>query len=114
MSNKQNDRNANRGGANPVGGEGNIAADRRYREGVERSVREGDTEKLAKEAADALDGPEGASLRAAEEAARGGEVKSRVPADLGYGKSHGYGPSHGGPTGPGDAPAQPSERHTHR
>jgi hypothetical protein len=28
-----------------------------------------------------------------------------VEADLGYNESHGYGPSHGGPTGPGDAPA---------
>lgn len=26
-------------------------------------------------------------------------------ADVGYGKSHGYAPGHGGPTGPGDAPA---------
>jgi hypothetical protein len=25
--------------------------------------------------------------------------------DLGYGESHGYGPAHGGPSGPGDAPA---------
>ncbi len=28
--------------------------------------------------------------------------------DLGYGESHGYGPAHGGPTGPGDAPAEES------
>jgi hypothetical protein len=28
--------------------------------------------------------------------------------DAGYEESHGYGPSHGGPSGPGDAPAQPS------
>jgi hypothetical protein len=26
--------------------------------------------------------------------------------DLGYGSSHGYGPAHGGPTSPGDAPAE--------
>jgi hypothetical protein len=109
MKSKKNDRSAD-----PSGGEGNIAADRRYREGVERSVREGDTEELAKEAADALDGPEGASLRAAEEAAKRGKAKGDVSADLGYGKSHGYGPSHGGPTGPGDAPAKPPERHAHR
>lgn len=32
-----------------------------------------------------------------------------VEADLGYNESHGYGPSHGGPTGPGDAPADPSD-----
>jgi hypothetical protein len=31
-----------------------------------------------------------------------------VEADLGYNESHGYGPAHGGPTGPGDAPADPS------
>jgi hypothetical protein len=28
--------------------------------------------------------------------------------DSGYEESHGYGPSHGGPSGPGDAPAEPS------
>lgn len=114
MNSKKNERSAGPGRANPVGGEGNMDADRRYREGVERSVREGDTDKLAKEAADALDGPEGASLRAAEEAAKGGQARSDEPADLGYGKSHGYGPAHGGPTGPGDAPATPSDRHAHR
>lgn len=32
------------------------------------------------------------------------EPVAREP-DLGYGESHGYGPAHGGPSGPGDAPA---------
>lgn len=112
--NKKNNGSAETDRVASAGGEGNVAADRRYREGVERSVREGGTGKLAKEAADALDGPEGASLRAAEEAARGGQSNANVPEDLGYGKSHGYGPSHGGPTGPGDAPAKPVERQAHR
>lgn len=114
MNNTKNDRSTNPVGARPAGGEGNVAADRRYREGVERSVREGDTEQLAQEAAEALDGPEGDSLRAAEEAGKRGRAKTNAPADLGYGKSHGYGPSHGGPTGPGDAPAEPSEQQAHR
>jgi hypothetical protein len=28
-----------------------------------------------------------------------------APDDDGFGESHGYGPSHGGPSGPGDVPA---------
>lgn len=31
--------------------------------------------------------------------------------DKGFGKSHGYSPGHGGPSGPGDAPANPSAPH---
>jgi hypothetical protein len=30
-------------------------------------------------------------------------------ADQGFGESHGYSPSHGGPSGPGDAPADPKK-----
>ncbi len=53
-------------------GEGNPTADRRYREGVERSVKGGKIEEHAEEAAQALDGPEGDELRKAQEAARRG------------------------------------------
>ncbi len=55
-----------------VEGEGNHTADRRYREGVERSVKGGGLEEHAKEAARALDGPEGDELREAQEATRNG------------------------------------------
>jgi len=51
-------------------GEGSYTAARRYREGVERSVKEGSTDHLAEEAAQAIDGPEGEELRRAEEAAK--------------------------------------------
>ncbi|KYF54067.1 hypothetical protein BE08_45805 [Sorangium cellulosum] len=53
-------------------GEGNHTADRRYREGVERSVKGGKIEENAEEAARALDGPEGDELREAQEATRRG------------------------------------------
>lgn len=53
-------------------GEGNHTADRRYREGVERSVKGGKVEEHAEEAAQALDGPEGDELREAQEATRRG------------------------------------------
>ena len=53
-------------------GEGSYTAARRYREGVEGSVEQGDTEKLAKKAVDALDGAEGPALREAEESAKQG------------------------------------------
>ncbi|WP_437832822.1 hypothetical protein [Sorangium sp. So ce1153] len=55
-----------------VEGEGNHTADRRYREGVERSVKGGKIEEHAEEAASALDGPEGDELREAQEATRHG------------------------------------------
>lgn len=57
------------------GGEGNIEADRRYRAGVEKTVKSGNVEELANEAAEALDGPEGAELREAEERAKEGVHK---------------------------------------
>jgi len=53
-------------------GEGSYSAAQRYREGLEQSVSEGATKRLAEEAAEALDSPEGASLRKAEEAAKHG------------------------------------------
>lgn len=55
------------------GGEGNVEADRRYREGVKKTVASGEVEELAEEAARALDGEEAADLRAAEERGRKGQ-----------------------------------------
>ncbi|AGP41933.1 hypothetical protein BE04_13690 [Sorangium cellulosum] len=55
-----------------IEGEGNHTADRRYREGVQRSVKDGKIEQHAEEAAEALDGPEGDALREAQEATRRG------------------------------------------
>ncbi|AUX38102.1 MULTISPECIES: hypothetical protein [Sorangium] len=55
-----------------IEGEGNHTADRRYREGVQRSVEGGKIEQHAEEAAEALDGPEGDALREAQEATRRG------------------------------------------
>jgi hypothetical protein len=48
-------------------GEGNYDASRRYREGLERSIRKGDADELAEEAKRALEGEEGRELRKAEE-----------------------------------------------
>ena len=53
-------------------GEGNFRMGRHYGKGVARSAEKGDVEKLAEEAANALDGPEGADLRHAEHAAKHG------------------------------------------
>jgi hypothetical protein len=44
---------------------------------------------------------------------RAGRAPARVekpkrPPDHGFDESHGYGPSHGGPSGPGDVPADPA------
>ena len=55
------------------GGEGNVEADRRYREGVKKTLASGEVEELAEEAARALDGDEAESLRAAEERGRKGQ-----------------------------------------
>ena len=57
-----------------IEGEGNCTADRRYREGVESSVKAGKIKEHAEEAARALDGPEGDELREAEEEARRGRT----------------------------------------
>jgi hypothetical protein len=51
------------------GGEGDHAADRKYREGVSRFIRQGRVEEAAKEAAKALDGDEEDELLEAEEEA---------------------------------------------
>jgi hypothetical protein len=51
-------------------GEGDRDADRRYREGARQFVDEGQVDTAADEARRALDGPEAASLRAAEQAGK--------------------------------------------
>lgn len=53
-------------------GEGNYDATRRYREGLEKSVREGKSAELGEKAKKALEGEEGAALREAEEIGKGG------------------------------------------
>jgi hypothetical protein len=66
-----------------VEGEGSYTADRRYREGVQRSEQAGRSDELAKEASKALDGPEGAVLREAEERAKRSD--GHVPGKKGKG-----------------------------
>lgn len=60
-------------------GEGNYTAARHYNEGVQKTLRTKDVEALAEDAKEALEGPEGAELRAAEkkgkEPSRGGPRK---------------------------------------
>jgi len=51
-------------------GEGDREADRRYREGARQFVDEGQVKAAAKAAREAIDGPEAASLRAAEQAGK--------------------------------------------
>jgi hypothetical protein len=55
-------------------GEGNYDATRRYRQGLEESVKKGNAEELGKKAEKALEGPEGDALRRAEEQAKRGEI----------------------------------------
>jgi hypothetical protein len=59
-------------------GEGNYDATRRYRKGVEESVRKNDAEELAEKAKKALEGPEGDELRRAEEQSKRGDIPRRV------------------------------------
>jgi hypothetical protein len=61
------------GGERDLGGEGNVSADRRYREGVKETLASGEVEELAEEAARALDGEEGEELRDAQERGRRGQ-----------------------------------------
>ena len=53
-------------------GEGNPDAARRYNQGVEKTVKEGQVDELAEKAKKALDGSEGGSLRQAEEQGKKG------------------------------------------
>lgn len=55
-----------------IEGEGSYEATHRYDDAVAQSVAKGDTTRLAKEAARALDRPEGAALRQAEADAKKG------------------------------------------
>ena len=57
-----------------AGGEGNYDASRRYREGLEQSVKKGDAEELAEKAKKDLEGEEGNALREAEEKGKRGEL----------------------------------------
>ena len=56
-------------------GEGNYDASRRYRQGLEESVKKGNAEELGEDAKKALDGNEGDALREAEK--RGSPTTSR-------------------------------------
>jgi len=57
-------------GAGPNEGEGSRSAARAYNKGVQDFEKTGQVERKAREAAKALDGPEGRSLREAEEAGK--------------------------------------------
>ncbi len=58
-------------------GEGNYDASRRYREGLEKSVKEGHAAELGEEAKKALEGSEGAELRKAEEQGKNAEIPGK-------------------------------------
>lgn len=58
------------GGAWANEGEGSRSAARAYNEGGAKTEKSGKVEEKAREAAEALDGPEGAELRHAEEAGK--------------------------------------------
>lgn len=55
-------------------GEGNYDANRRYNEGLEKSVEKGDADALAEKAKKALEGPEGDELRKAEQLGKRGQT----------------------------------------
>lgn len=57
-------------------GEGSYAGTRAYDEGVARSIASGKTDALAQAAREAVDGPEGPSLRAAERVGKAGKPRS--------------------------------------
>ena len=65
------DRNANGG---DQGGEGNYDASRRYRQGVEQSVKQGNAEELGEKAKKALEGSEGDALRKADERGKHADI----------------------------------------
>ncbi len=60
-------------------GEGNYAAARRFREAEEAFVKDGPVEEKAREAADALDGPEADELEAARRSTAAGEPHGGKP-----------------------------------
>jgi len=71
MTDKGN-RGARRPGDDGVQGEGNYDAGRRFDEAERKFVETGPVEQKAREAADALDGPEGEELEAARKASAKG------------------------------------------
>jgi len=58
-------------------GEGNYDASRRYREGLEESVKKGNASELGEKAKKALDGSEGDALREAEEQGKRAETPKK-------------------------------------
>ena len=70
-------------GVQQVEGEGSYTASRNYRDGLERSVQQGNTERLADDAAEALDGPEGQELRQAEQQGKQGRPLTGKPEGTG-------------------------------
>lgn len=58
-------------------GEGNYDASRRYRQGLEESVKKGNAEELGEKAKKALDGSEGDGLRRAEEQGKKGQTPGK-------------------------------------
>ena len=61
-----------------IQGEGNYDAARRYRQGQETFAKSGEVEKKAREAEDALDGPEGTELEQARQETAKGEPKGAI------------------------------------
>jgi len=61
----------------PNEGEGSRTAARRYNAGIQKTIRRGHIDEKAREAARALEGPEGAALRRAEQKAKQGADTSR-------------------------------------
>lgn len=59
-------------------GEGSRTAAHHYEAGVKRTIASGKVDELAEEAKDALDGPEGASLREAEKVGLAGGRRRRA------------------------------------
>ena len=61
-----------------IQGEGNYDASRRYRQGQETFAKSGKVDEKAREAEDALDGPEGADLEQARQETAKGEPKGAI------------------------------------
>ncbi len=70
-------KNQNQGGKQDQGGEGNYDATRRYNEGLQESVKKGNSEELGEKAKTALEGKEGADLRAAEEKGKHADIPNK-------------------------------------
>jgi hypothetical protein len=68
-------------GSDGIQGEGNYEAGRRFQDAEHKFVETAPVEKKAREAADALDGPEGAELEAARKASAHGHTVADQKAD---------------------------------